>query len=396
MRCVAASAVLALAVGLAQGPAAAAVPERVTPATHPVAPGWPAADAALRAAARQVVAAGATGVIVRVDDGRRVTRFAVGAGRLSPWRPLSPDDEFRVGSNTKMFVATVVLQLVAEGRLSLDDSVERWLPGVVPGGAGITLRMLLDHTGGVFDYAQDEDLLAIVFAEAERVEHTFTPADLVGYATAHPPTFAPGTGWAYSNTDYVLLGMVLERATGQTVGDLVDRRIARPLHLRHTYLQTSEAFRGRYAHGYVTPADTGDGYLDLSGRDDATWAGAAGAMVSTVDELARFTTALQAGWLLPPALLAQMRTTVSASTGQVVPDASYGLGLMSFTTPCGTFWGHYGSIPGYKSRSFSDAAGRRSVEVFTPTESTDAVVAAADALTEQALCASVGRSPSRS
>jgi len=180
------------------------------------------------------------------------------------------------------------------------------------------------------------------------------------------------------------------------VGDEIDRRIVRPLHLRHTYLQTSEAFRGRDAHGDVTPADTGAGYIDLSGRDDATWAGAAGAVVSTVDELARFTTALQAGRLLPPTLLTEMRATVPASTDQVVEHSSYGLGIMSFTTPCGTFWGHDGSIPGHSSRSFSDTAGRRSVEVFTPTESTDAVVAAADTLTDQALCAAAGRSPGRS
>jgi D-alanyl-D-alanine carboxypeptidase len=185
--------------------------------------------------------------------------------------------------------------------------------------------------------------------------------------------------------------MVVERLTGRPLADVIDARVVRPLHLHHTYLAASEAFRGRYAHGYVTPADTGDGYLDLSGRNDATWSWAAGAMVSTVDDLARFTTALVGGRLLPPAQLAQMRQVVPASTDRLVPGASYGLGLMQFVTPCGTFWGHWGSIPGYKSRSFSDGTGRRSVEVFTPTESTDAVVAAADALTDAALCASTGR-----
>ncbi|HST83944.1 MAG TPA: serine hydrolase domain-containing protein [Kineosporiaceae bacterium] len=352
-------------------------------------------EAALRTVARRVLDAGATGVILRVDDGRHVTRFALGAARLAPHRDLAPDDEIRVGSNIKMFVSTVALQLVAEHRLRLDDPVRRWLPGLIPDDDRITLRMLLAQTSGLYDYTEDDSFNEIFLRSLDRVEHVFTPRELVGYATAHPSAFAPGTEWAYSNTNYVVAGMILEKVTGTPVGELIDRRIARPLHLQHTYLERSSAFRGRYAHGYWMPEQTGAGYVDTAGRNDASAAWASGALVSTVDDLARFNTALLAGRLMPPAQLREMTTLVPRSADRILGRGSaYGLGLISVATDQWHIWGHGGSIPGYFTFSFTDGHGR-SMELFVTTEPTEELASAANDLLLAAVAAMTGTAPPR-
>src|SRR4051794_27386473 len=168
--------------------------------------------AALRAALDQIVATGATAALARVDSPAGSWHGASGVVELGhPGRP-QPGGRFRVGSITKTFVATVVLQLVGEGRLRLDDTLERWLPGAVPNGARITIRNLLQHTSGVFDYTD------ILFAPVEAVlrgrSHPSRPGDRVALAAAQPPVFEPGTSWAYSNTNYILLGLIVRRATG--------------------------------------------------------------------------------------------------------------------------------------------------------------------------------------
>jgi D-alanyl-D-alanine carboxypeptidase len=261
---------------------------------------------------------------------------------------MRPSDRFRVGSVTKAFVATVVLQLAGERKLSLADSVERWLPGVVPDGSRITLRQLLNHTSGLFDYVEEPG-----FVERQRATPTkaWTPAQLVAIATAHDPLFAPGARWSYSNTGYILLGLVVEKATNHSLASELRKRIFAPLHLRATSFDTGTRMTGRYAHGYTRLR--GPGLTDIS-VVSATVFGAAGAVVPNADDLARFFRALLDGDLLRPGLLARMKTTV-----KVTPQQRYGLGLFETRTPCGRFWGHGGGLFGYATFADSRADGAR-------------------------------------
>jgi D-alanyl-D-alanine carboxypeptidase len=343
-------------------------------------------DAALRAALEAVVDAGATGAIGLVDAGANVSATAVGVARLDPPRPLRVSDQVRAGSIAKTVIATITLQLVGEGRLRLDDTIERWLPGMVPNGAAITIRMLLNHTSGIFDYTADPDWNAAVFADPDR---HWSPQELVAVGTAHSPLFPPGQGLAYSNTGYILIGLVLEKVTGQPVQDLMWQRVVRPLHLHGTFLATSARFRGAYAHGYFPPSLTGDGYLDASSfHPSIGWA--AGALVSTAPDLARFYQALLSGRLLTPALLNEMTTTV---TGPDYPGIGVGLGIWSVETPCGTVWGHEGGIPGYKTFALNDRGGTRSAVVIVPTELDDAIGAAFEVAVATAVCQMLDRDP---
>jgi D-alanyl-D-alanine carboxypeptidase len=320
---------------------------------------------ALRAAMSATIAAGATGVIARYDDGEEVTALALGKARLTPPRPLTVVDQARVGSITKSMVSTVALQLVAEGRLRLSDTLGHWLPGVVPNADAITIRMLLNHTSGIFNYTEDTDFIAQLLADPHQY---VTPQQLIDVANSHPNYFEPGQGWHYSNTGYILIGLILQKATGTPIQSLIYRRVVKPLHLANTYFATTSRFRGPHAHGYYPPSITGDGYLDTSSWT-VSWAWSAGAVVSNARDLARFYTALLSGRLLSPALLRQMTTTVDA--GQI--GAAYGLGIFTLDTPCGRIWGHDGGIPGYVSFAFTNRAGTRSAVVLLPTDADEAI-----------------------
>ncbi|WP_328497887.1 beta-lactamase family protein [Streptomyces sp. NBC_00414] len=338
----------------------------------------------LAALAQKDVDAGAPGVVVRVDKGDgRVIEIARQASWTRADHILTANDQFRMGSNTKTTVATVVLQLVAEHRLKLSDPVEKWLPGLVPDGTAITLRMLLNHTSGLFNYTTDPAVLKAFTGQDTRV---WTPRELLAAAVRHDPLFAPGTSYAYSNTNYTALGLIAEKVTGHALDDLVQERIARPLKLKDTYLVTGfgKPNNPRLAHGYEPDASRVGPLLPpyaaagtvfagperSAGHVDTTWVNAstlwaAGGMVSTAQDWARFSGALNSGKLLPPALLKEMRTTVAEESE--FPNRRYGLGLEEVSTPCGTVWGHNGQAPGYSSEDYTDATGRRTVSVFTTT-----------------------------
>ncbi|WP_329395391.1 serine hydrolase domain-containing protein [Streptomyces melanogenes] len=336
--------------------------------------------AQLNRLAKQLVAAGAPAVIVRVDDGHgRPTEITEQAPWSRKYHQLRAEDEFRMGSNTKTMMATLVLQLVGEDKLALTDPVDTWLPGQVPNGRAITLRMLLNHTSGLADYTEDPAILPAIMGKDPR---RWTSEQLLALGVRHDPPLPPGTRWSYSNTNYAAIGAVLERVTGKSLADLVRDRIARPLHLEHTYYATDSAWRGPHAQGYEpdaahmppgVPAESRDfagahrdGQVDVS-HNNPSWGGAAGAMVSTAHDWARFYTALMSGKLLPPAQLAQMRTTVPTDPDQ--PDGpGYGLGIETAATPCGTVWAHDGGIPGYLSTHVTDPTGRRTATVLVATE----------------------------
>jgi D-alanyl-D-alanine carboxypeptidase len=304
-----------------------------------------------------VVDAGSPGALVLVDDGssrREETSGYAVQGRV----PLHARDRFRVGSITKTFVAAVVFQLVGEKRLALGDTVERWLPGLVAEGDRITVRQLLGHTSGLADFADDVDFVRRTVAEPQR---RWTPREVVRVALAEGPVARPGERFAYASTNYVLLGMVVERATGTSLERQLRRRIFAPLGLRDTsFAQRGAPLEGRYVHGYAPSEHDGIVGGLATARDRSTvstsWAWAAGAVISTASDLSRFLGAVLKGPLLPPRLRKLMRPA---------PGARYGLGLAAFRTPCGIAIGHTGALLGTVSAAWSSPDGRRRVVAMT-------------------------------
>ena len=322
------------------------------PAT--AAPTAPAAGtrARLQALLDAEVAAGMPGVVAEVRDGRRTYRLASGLADPLAGRPAKPDMRHRAGSITKTFVATTVLQLVAERRVRLDAPIGRYLPGVAP---GVTVRMLLNHTSGIGNYT--EVVLATAELIVEHADTVFRPRELARIGLDLPPTGAPGERYSYSNTNYVLLGLMIERLTGRSVEAEVARRILRPLGLRDTYFQgAEERLRGPHMGAY---APWEDGLYDFSAYN-GTWAWAAGALVSTPSDLDRFYRALLFGRLLRPAQLAEMKRTV-VQIPEAPDAAGYGLGLYFIELPCGRVWGHDGATIGHTMISWHREDGSRQV-----------------------------------
>jgi D-alanyl-D-alanine carboxypeptidase len=306
-----------------------------------------------RALDRVTVAGGAPGAEAVVTDHGRVTVARSGVGDVTTGKPYPRDAKFRAGSITKTFVATVVLQLVAEGKVKLDDPIDRYLPGVVTGngndGRKITVRNLLQHTSGLYNYTED-----VLTTDLESLRHRGgEPGELLTSALKHAPLFVPGSAWSYSNTNYIVAGMLVEKVTRQSVATEITRRITRPLGLRDTSLpgRGEERLPAPHPRGYV-PAD---GKLADFTDFDPSIAGAAGALVSTGRDLDTFYTALLGGRLLPAAELAQMRRTVPVP-GE--PGTAYGLGLFHRTLPDGTrYWGHGGDIFGFATLSGATEGG---------------------------------------
>jgi len=305
-------------------------------------PGSPVRDAL-----GQVVAGGVPGAYAAVVDEGDTWRGSAGVGDLRTGRAPDARGRIRVASVTKTFVATVVLQLVGEGRLGLDDPVADHLPGLLPYAEPITVRQLLGHTSGVpRDIAHWQTIEEV---DTKRWE-AFTPPQLVRLATdGQPLLFPPGTGFSYSNVGYTVLGMLVERVTGRSLAGELERRVFRPLHLRDTSFPTYQPF-------VVNPAARG--YERLYGENapltDVTtyvWSRlwASGNLISSPDDLNRFFRALLGGHLLPDDLLAQMKDARPESIGPF----GYGLGLMHWPSPCGgeDWWGHGGDLPGYNTWS---------------------------------------------
>jgi D-alanyl-D-alanine carboxypeptidase len=319
---------------------------------------------------------GVVGAQGQVSTGHRDVVARSGVADRRTGAPMPLDGHFRVGSNTKTFVAVVVLQLVGEGRLSLDDTVERWLPGVVAGngndGGTVTVRQLLQHTSGIYNYTAD---LAVLSSEegyhTHRLDH-YDDADLVAIAMAHPPVFAPGTRWEYSNTNYTLAGMVVEAVTGRSWAAEVRSRILRPLGMRDTSYPGDRPVLPRPSARPYQQFAPGGPLVDVS-VFNSTAGGAAGGMVSTTDDLVRFWRALQRGELLEPAQLAQMRQTVLADQ-DLLPGLRNGLGIFFVPNRCGGYWAHPGDVPGTSTMNAVTADGDRAVVLYRNTGLADPAV----------------------
>jgi D-alanyl-D-alanine carboxypeptidase len=239
---------------------------------------------------------------------------------------MKPEMRVRVGSVSKMFTAVVVLQLVEEGKIDLDAPIATWLPGLVPKADAITVRELLQHTSGLYDYLEDRRFVSQAYDDPQRI---FEPQELVAYATRFPPSFAPGARdrWDYSSTNYVILGMIVEQATGHTLGQELRQRIFEPLALRQTYVVPEDTVEGPQAHGYSKSDDQTK--LALS------FTFAAANIVTTIDDLRRFGSALFAGQLLKPATHELMEQFVDGKGKYSMPDLEYSFGLMRNRLPVG-------------------------------------------------------------
>ncbi|MGI5161571.1 serine hydrolase domain-containing protein [Microbispora sp. CA-102843] len=293
---------------------------------------------------------------VRGRDGR-VRDYTAGVADLRTRAKVPVDGYVRIGSNTKTFTAVVVLQLVGEGKVKLDEPIETYLPKLVRGRGGdgrrITVRQLLQHTTGLPNYT------TFLAEGALPYQHTyFQPRELLDLALKEKAHFTPDTKWEYSNTNYVILGLLVEKVTRRPVNEQIEERIIKRIGLRHTYFPNvgDQGIRAPHPKGYHR--DDPDKPLTDVTEWDPSFGWAAGQMNATPSDLNRFFTALLGGKLLAPEQLAQMRTTVDASSG-LWPGARYGLGLVSTPLSCGGLaWGHGGDIMGYSTTDAATDDGR--------------------------------------
>jgi len=338
-------------------------------------------------------AEGIVGAVGAIDDHGTRVQARSGVAQLGGDQPVALDSHFRIGSTSKTFVAVVVLQLAQEGVLRLDDTVDHWLPALVAGngndGAHITIRQLLQHTSGIYNYLRD--LLPALTPDSFpqlRLKH-YEPEELVAIALQHPPGFAPGTSWSYSNTNYILAGMIIEQATGHDWRAEVTTRIVVPLQLSNTSAPVDELdLPAPHADGYVRFAEDAP-LLDTTSMNH-TVADAAGALISTTADLLRFWRALQAGELLGPAEMAEMHHAIPVNDeGDVRPGSSYGLGIISYPLSCGgVYWSHEGDTLGFSTfNAVSEDAGRAVVVSQTTVPAGPAVEAEDTQLLDDALCA---------
>ncbi|MEV6561410.1 serine hydrolase domain-containing protein [Nocardia sp. NPDC051756] len=300
---------------------------------------------------RLTTADGAPGVLIEVRDATGRTVLTSGVANLETRAPMVADSRFRIGSMAKMFVATVVLQLAGEHRVALDAPVEQYLPGLIrDGGQGVRVRQLLQHTAGLPDYL---DYLSVEQVLKDPLAH-HDPLELANLALAQPLSFPPGTGWAYSNTDYLLAGLLIEKVTGRPYAEAIDQRIIRPLGLHDTFVPGDESsIQGNHPRGYYRKGSSDP--VDVSEFNPSV-AGAAGGMISSATDLNQFLDALLNGRLLGQPELQAMMTT--RPTGNSFDDA-YGLGLQSTPLPCGgLYWGHDGGIPGFQTMGVTTTDGR--------------------------------------
>jgi len=356
--------------------------------------------AALNATLKAFHDAGMYGAYSAVRDGSAEWQGASGVADVDTGRPTTPQMRHRIGSITKTFTAVGVLQEVSKGHIELDAPIGRYLPGLVPGerGQAITVRMLLNHTSGIGDYS------GAIFATADSIEgnrfRQFDPRALARLGLKAEPLGKPGQAHHYSNTNFVLAGLLLEKVTGKSPEAYITEHVIRKAGLRHTHFPRSAYLTGPHAKMYEAAYGGFNPPRDFSVYN-ASWAGTAGSLVSTMADLNRFYRALLGGELLAPAQLRQMKTTVPIEGSPL----RYGLGLFTRQLPCGEFWGHNGLVLGSMTWSMSSADGKRQMSLgfnLTRYQKLDGngvpqsgpIDAAMDAHVAQALCgASATRPP---
>lgn len=291
---------------------------------------------------------------------------AVGTADVEAGTPMRPGDRMLSGSIGKTFAAALAVRLASEGRLELDAPVSRWLGSEpwfvrVPNARDVTVRMLLDHTSGIEEHVQNAEFQAEIRVDPDRV---WTPEELVAYVLDRPALFAAGEGWSYADTNYILLGMVLERVTGAPFYEEADRAFVKPLGLAGTGPSDRRDLEG-LVPGYIAPEFNPFGFAVKTLADGRfvvnpqfEWTG--GGYASTPRDLARWAKAMYEGRAFPAAWVDTMLVSQPARTG---PGDRYGLGVQVKRTPVGVAYGHSGWFPGYLSEMMYFPAERIAVAV---------------------------------
>jgi D-alanyl-D-alanine carboxypeptidase len=308
------------------------------------------------------------GAVVVVRRGGQTRTVAVGRADVAQSIPMTPGDRFRIASVTKSMVAAVALQLVAQGRLSLSDTVEKWEPGLLARGGDITVADLLGQTSGLPAFQSTK-----AFA---RMRGDPSPQDLVALVARAPLMFEPGSRSWYSNTNYLTLGLIVAKVSHEPLAALLQQRIFGPLGLHSARLAPTGANTAPLAHGYDHGKDV---------TPDLTWLWAAGGVVASAGDVERFYDGLFAGKIVPGPLLRQMRSQ-RPETNHTLPFSGYGLGIATLPTSCGQAYGHSGEAPGFIVHAWTSQDGRRSVVMAVNATLTTSVDDYVGAVLEQALC----------
>lgn len=319
----------------------------------------PTLQTALDSALADLGASGGAAAVVFGDD-----RVWTGAGGIAaPSEPATPSTAFELGSVTKTYTAAVVLGLAAEGRLSLDDTLDRWHPEIA-GSQAITVEMLLNHTHGLHDPVQEPDFVPSILQDPAR---TWTPEDLL--ERLGDPYFEPGTSWRYSNTGFHLLGRIAERVADRPMAALVRELLLEPLGLGETWYGATEPVVGPAAAAFIDV--NGDGSpvpvsTLIPWTAFLTSAGAAGSMIATAPDAAKWLHALAGGRVLSEAGWTRMTTWVDRPDGH-----RYGLGLLRLERPEGALIGHRGNSAGFSAAVFHDPSAGVTVAMLTNAHATD-------------------------
>ncbi|MFK0224481.1 serine hydrolase domain-containing protein [Streptomyces sp. NPDC090303] len=375
---VSATLIAALAAGLAPATSAFAAPPAPAAARAVPAPDMAGVAAALDSA----MANGAPGAMARFSGPDGVRSRTVGVRDRVSGAPMDINARFRVGSVSKTFSSVVLLQLVEEGRLELDAPVDQYLPGLLPDDR-ITVRHLLTHRSGLADYTDAMFNDTVPGFEAVR-NRVFSYRELVDLSLREPRTTEPGVSYKYSNANFVVVGMLIEKLTGRPVADAYQRRIFTPLKLTSTsYVHPDTRIAGLRVRGYLHPDAAGDPLVD-STEQTVSWAQSAGAVISSPADLNTFTSALMRGRLLSPAMLEAM-TTVTPT--DATNTRFYGLGLRRYDLSCGTrVYGHTGTVQGFYTYAFSTGDGRRSLSALANTSNHGEANTALGGTLEAAFC----------
>ncbi|GAA2781891.1 serine hydrolase domain-containing protein [Streptomyces rameus] len=315
-------------------------------------------DAAVQQVMRTANVPGVTVGVWTPEQKSYVRSF--GVADKATGRRMTPDLYMRIGSETKTFTVTALLQLVDQGKVGLDDPIGRYVDGV-PNGDRITLRQLAGMRSGLFNYSEDNGFFKALTSDPRR---SFTPRQLLGFAFRHPVLFPPGREFSYSNTNLILLGLVVEKESGQHLGDYIGQHILGPAGMKDTLFPSGSEYPRPHAQGYTD--QTADGKVAETAGWNPSWGWAAGAMISTLDDLRIWAPTVATGRLpdgrrmISPAT--QQQRLVTPATP--IPDIGYGLGIFNVRG-----WiGHNGSLPGYESLTIYLPATRTTVVALLNTD----------------------------